>query len=518
MKVFIHSDFGSDINILTKKEAKKLAQIVDDLFNQRITSQYKNHPLKDANGLQDLHISDNVILMYKYDDEKDILDIILRLVNISNHDELQKKINNFKASKNYKGEFKSLEEDKLEVKDIEKMAELKDGDKVVVDKNMEKVFDKADEMTKEFGLEEEPKLETFEEQMDFLAKDEQEAIDGYEKVIALVEDEHVKEQLEKILIEEKAHKDFLEKVKEDKELVYEEPLPVEEPKEEEVEVVDEVELKEETKTPLKDLKISKYKYLLDVYDTEDNFIERKFFRSRPEADRFVDAMTDLYDIKISNNELVELENGKDFMGTYWKVIRNINKEEPIKEGLKESFGKDISDEEIKEIMSSYEYLDEVDLDDIVLECTDLHITRNKLDIDTYSEEWDNIWDKYNKRVYELAKDFRHEDESEDDEHDDLDEDLKEKEIEEETIKECDKQDEKEKQIKESVEDEEEYDDVSWLKSLDEPEYNVDYKEEETSMQNKITANMFDDEDDYVPTEEDIKENMEFFDTIGKQEG
>ena len=68
--------------------------------------------------------------------------------------------------------------------------------------------------------EEEPKLETFDEQMDFLAADEQEAIDGYEKVLGLVEDEHVKEQLQHIMDEERAHKDFLEKVKEDRSLVY----------------------------------------------------------------------------------------------------------------------------------------------------------------------------------------------------------------------------------------------------------------------------------------------------------
>lgn len=67
---------------------------------------------------------------------------------------------------------------------------------------------------------EEPKLETFDEQMDFLAKDEQEAIDGYEKVLALVDDEHVKAQLEKILEEERAHKEFLEAVKSDKTLEY----------------------------------------------------------------------------------------------------------------------------------------------------------------------------------------------------------------------------------------------------------------------------------------------------------
>lgn len=61
---------------------------------------------------------------------------------------------------------------------------------------------------------------TFEEQMDFLAADEDEAISGYEKIIAECEDEHVKEQLEKILIEERAHKEFVEKVKTDRSLEY----------------------------------------------------------------------------------------------------------------------------------------------------------------------------------------------------------------------------------------------------------------------------------------------------------
>lgn len=74
------------------------------------------------------------------------------------------------------------------------------------------------------SLEEEPKLDTFDEQMDFLAKDEQEAIDSYETILALVDDENVKEQLNKIMIEEKAHKDFLEKVKGDRSLKYTEPL------------------------------------------------------------------------------------------------------------------------------------------------------------------------------------------------------------------------------------------------------------------------------------------------------
>lgn len=85
---------------------------------------------------------------------------------------------------------------------------------------------------------EEPRLETFDEQMDFLAKDEQEAIDGYEKVLALVDDEHVKEQLNKILEEERAHKEFLEAVKSDKSLVYSHEDKEEEPKEDDDDNID----------------------------------------------------------------------------------------------------------------------------------------------------------------------------------------------------------------------------------------------------------------------------------------
>lgn len=80
--------------------------------------------------------------------------------------------------------------------------------------------DSVEEVDAEVDVE--PK--TFEEKMDFLAKDEQEAIDGYKKIIETIDDEHVKEQLNKILVEEEAHKAYLEKVKEDHSINYEEPL------------------------------------------------------------------------------------------------------------------------------------------------------------------------------------------------------------------------------------------------------------------------------------------------------
>ena len=80
------------------------------------------------------------------------------------------------------------------------------------------------ESLKESDDKEVEKLDTFDDQMDFLAKDEQEAIDGYKKVINKVSNAKVKSQLKKIETEEKAHKDYLNKVKKNKDLEYTEPL------------------------------------------------------------------------------------------------------------------------------------------------------------------------------------------------------------------------------------------------------------------------------------------------------
>ena len=60
----------------------------------------------------------------------------------------------------------------------------------------------------------------FNELMDFLAKDEEEAIKGYNDVIAKIQDEHVIAQLKKIKEEEENHLKFLREVKENHELKY----------------------------------------------------------------------------------------------------------------------------------------------------------------------------------------------------------------------------------------------------------------------------------------------------------
>lgn len=81
---------------------------------------------------------------------------------------------------------------------------------------LEAIRSLREEKEEEFG--------SFEEMMDFLAADEQEAIDGYDRILAEIDDEHVKAELEKIRIEEIAHKEFLEQVKNDRSAIYVEPL------------------------------------------------------------------------------------------------------------------------------------------------------------------------------------------------------------------------------------------------------------------------------------------------------
>lgn len=77
--------------------------------------------------------------------------------------------------------------------------------------------------------------EKLKEKLEFLAKDEEEAIEGYDKVLNELNDEEDKDlivQLKKIRDEEQAHLDFLLKAKEDPDAEYEDPSDSE-PKEDE---------------------------------------------------------------------------------------------------------------------------------------------------------------------------------------------------------------------------------------------------------------------------------------------
>ena len=66
--------------------------------------------------------------------------------------------------------------------------------------------------------------EQYKKDLEFLAKDEEEAIAGYDKVIDKMDDDNpIKEQLKKIRDEEQAHLDFLNKAKDDEDAKYEDP-------------------------------------------------------------------------------------------------------------------------------------------------------------------------------------------------------------------------------------------------------------------------------------------------------
>ena len=75
-------------------------------------------------------------------------------------------------------------------------------------------------------------MKDFKSLLDFLAKDEEEAIAGYDKVIADLGDNPLVEQLQKIRDEEEAHLNFLNEAKENPDLKYEDPAHEQEDEEE----------------------------------------------------------------------------------------------------------------------------------------------------------------------------------------------------------------------------------------------------------------------------------------------
>ena len=100
------------------------------------------------------------------------------------------------------------EEEKVEVEEEEKPETKVETET----KEETKVEEKGDDK---------PETLTFDERIDSLAKDEQTAIDAYNKAIeAFADESHVVEQLQKIKKEEEDHLAYLEKVKGDHSLVY----------------------------------------------------------------------------------------------------------------------------------------------------------------------------------------------------------------------------------------------------------------------------------------------------------
>ena len=88
---------------------------------------------------------------------------------------------------------------------------------------MLKETDGEEELEVEEKVEEEEKPDKYEEHLDKLAKDEQEAIDAYDKAIEELEEKEIVEELKRIREEEVAHLEFLKRAKTDKNARYEEP-------------------------------------------------------------------------------------------------------------------------------------------------------------------------------------------------------------------------------------------------------------------------------------------------------
>ena len=108
---------------------------------------------------------------------------------------------------------------------------------------------------------------------------------------------------------------------------------------------------------LDDLHILKYKYCVEVVDRDNNFMERKFFMTRPQADKYIEERYNdiLFDERISQNELVELDNGKDFIGTLIKVVIENPIEAATQESIKEEWMQ-VPDEELERLEKQIEEL------------------------------------------------------------------------------------------------------------------------------------------------------------------
>lgn len=97
-KVMVTSNFDRGVKALKKRhkqqELDKLKEIIDKLLRYQITSQYRNHPLVNSKaGLNDIHVSGDIILLYKYSTDSEMLTISLKLADLSNHRDLQRKAN-----------------------------------------------------------------------------------------------------------------------------------------------------------------------------------------------------------------------------------------------------------------------------------------------------------------------------------------------------------------------------------------------------------------------------------------
>ena len=129
------------------------------------------------------------------------------------------------ARLDYMTESLNTKNKKLKIALKESLNEAEDKDKKIMEdtlKNLNIVVedDSKEEDQVEVIKEESTSTEDLNDKLDFLAKDEDEAIEGYEDVIDSIDDEHLIDQLDHIKDEEEAHKKFLDAAKEDPSIDY----------------------------------------------------------------------------------------------------------------------------------------------------------------------------------------------------------------------------------------------------------------------------------------------------------
>ena len=117
--------------------------------------------------------------------------------------------------------------DYLSSNDIDYLEDINGLGKDIKSKGLQAVIDeivenKTDDSAEAKELKEEKEIPTdFAGIMDYLSKDEEEAIEGYDEVLDNVEDKKVKDNLEHIRDEEVAHKEYLDAAKKDPTVDYE---------------------------------------------------------------------------------------------------------------------------------------------------------------------------------------------------------------------------------------------------------------------------------------------------------
>lgn len=72
-----------------KDVIEDLTEIIEKLMTFQITKQARNHPLKGAEDAKELHVRDEVLLVYRYVNDSLVIDLIL--LDLVTHKELKRK-------------------------------------------------------------------------------------------------------------------------------------------------------------------------------------------------------------------------------------------------------------------------------------------------------------------------------------------------------------------------------------------------------------------------------------------